>query len=126
MAAPAPAYPYQLHNVGPLTTTFTGPSTCLATTTAAHLGDAGFYVAAFWDDVKECYPSGTRPLLLHSTYLYSPGICPSGWGPVISLGTGVPTTLPDYSIFTLGRETTAWLCCPSCAGLSPHLENVQT
>jgi len=103
---------YDVDNVGPLTTVFSGPTSCLATTTYVG-GVAGFYVAAFWDDVTACYPSGTQSLKLHTGYFYSPGICPSGWAPVVSLETDIPKTASGYSTYKLGSQTTAWLCCPS-------------
>lgn len=111
--APISTYNYGLDNVGPLTTVFTGPTTCLSTTTGIGEGVAGFYVAAFWSDVTACYPSGTQQLNLHTAYFYSPGICPSGWVPVASLESDLPTTVSSYSVYALPRETTAWLCCPS-------------
>ncbi|KAK0667684.1 hypothetical protein QBC41DRAFT_347847 [Cercophora samala] len=102
-----------LDNVGPVTTVFTGPSTCLSTTSFIGNGIAGFYVAAFWADATECYPTGTQSLNLHTAYYYSPGICPSGWAPVTSLENGFPTTASDYSQKALApKGTTAWLCCP--------------
>ncbi|KAK4186483.1 hypothetical protein QBC35DRAFT_533296 [Podospora australis] len=101
-------------NLGPLTTTFTGPSTCLATTT--WIGNvAGFYVAAFWEDVTECYPTGTKTLNLHTGDRYwSPGICPSGWTPAVSLATDYKPGVSGYDPrWVIASETTAWLCCPS-------------
>jgi len=106
-------YNYAIDNVGPLTTVFSGPTTCLATTTYAGGGVAAFYVAAFWDDVTACYPSGTQSLDLHTGYFYSPGICPSGWAPIVSLETDIPKTASGFSTYILGSQTTAWLCCPS-------------
>ncbi|KAK4175050.1 hypothetical protein QBC36DRAFT_379673 [Triangularia setosa] len=107
-----------LDNVGPVTTVFTGPSTCLSTTSFIGNGIAGFYVAAFWSDATECYPPGTQSLDLHTAYYYSPGICPSGWAPVASLESGFPITASDYSQKALApKGTTAWLCCPS--GFAP-------
>ncbi|KAK3386763.1 hypothetical protein B0H63DRAFT_468351 [Podospora didyma] len=106
---------YAKNCVGPLTAIFTGPSTCLSTTTFVGNGAAAFYVAAFWDDVTACYPTGTgtTTLDLHTNFFYSPGICPSGWAPVASMETDIRTTISDYSRYALPKETTAWLCCPS-------------
>jgi len=106
-------YDIKVDNVGPLTTTFTGPSTCLQTTTL--IGSAAYYVAAFWDDVTACYPPGTAtPFNFHTLpQYYSPGICPSGWAPVTSAGADFPGTASNYNQYLIPSPTQVWLCCPS-------------
>ena len=111
------AYNIQVDNVGPLTTTFNPPSTCLATTTYIGNGVAGYYVAAFWDDITACYPTGsltgTQSLNLHTNFFYSPGICPIGWYPATSMGVGAPKDASDASLWLIPEATNVWLCCPS-------------
>jgi len=95
-----------MSNIGPLTTTFTAPSSCslisvdldgspIPTSTTYYN-----YVGLVWPSPLDCFPSGYPNALTDrfSNY-YSPGICPSGW-------TAYPTSnFPDPA------ETTA-LCCP--------------
>ncbi|KAH8589172.1 hypothetical protein B0O99DRAFT_676888 [Bisporella sp. PMI_857] len=110
---------FRTQNLGPLTSTFTAPSTCLATTsvTAMYGGDSSYWVG-FWGWVAPnmttasdaCVPPAETPTPLLSTWYYSPGICPSGYMPGASLATG-------YSISgctsELPSSVTAWLCCPT-------------
>jgi hypothetical protein len=106
------SYDVKVDNIGPLTTVFTGPTTCLGTTTLK--GTAAYYVAGFWDDIPECYPTGTQSIDFHTMpRYYSPGICPSGWFPAASAGTDWPRTDSDYSKWAIPTETNVWLCCPS-------------
>lgn len=110
----ASSYDIKVDNLGPLTTVFTGPTSCLATTTLKPPGSNAYYVAAFWDDVPACYPPGITPFNFHTIpQYYSPGICPSGWSPVTSVGGDWPTTASDYSIWAIPSKTNVWLCCPS-------------
>lgn len=106
-------YDIKVDNVGPLTTTFTAPSTCLETTTVQNTN--AYYVAAFWDDVPECYPPGTDTQYNFHTLpqYYSPGLCPKGWAPITSAGADFPTTATDYAQWVIAPETQVWLCCPS-------------
>jgi len=116
MSTTTSTWNWRTDNLGPLTTVFTPPSTCLETTTcdAPCNQVAGFEVGAFWDDVSACYPTGTKSLDLHTLpYYWSPGICPSGWAPYQSIGTGVPVTVSGYDTGMLPSSVTAWLCCPS-------------
>ncbi|KAH8884991.1 hypothetical protein GQ53DRAFT_829367 [Thozetella sp. PMI_491] len=74
-----PRYRHVYKNLEPLTTVFSGPTTCFSTTSYIGDGIGGFFVAAFWKDELECYPSGTRFIDLHTMgNYYSPSICPSG------------------------------------------------
>jgi hypothetical protein len=95
-----------MSNIGPLTTTFTAPSSC--TLISVELDGSPTptsttyynYVGKVWPSPLDCFPSGYPNAYTDrfSDY-YSPGICPSGW-------TAYPTSdFPDPS------ETTA-LCCP--------------
>ncbi|KAK3377254.1 hypothetical protein B0T24DRAFT_620786 [Lasiosphaeria ovina] len=115
-------------NVGPLTTVFTGPTTCLLTTT--WIGNmAGFYVAAFWDDITQCYPTGTQSLNLHTGYYYSPRMCPSSWAPSVSLATDFSTTTSDYSQQALPRRRWPGYAVPrklSILNFSTFVETVLT
>jgi len=95
-----------MSNIGPLTTTFTAPSSCSfisveldgsPTPTSTTYYN---YVGKVWPSPLDCFPSG-YPNAYSDRYsnYYSPGICPSGW-------TAYPTSdFPDPA------ETTA-LCCP--------------
>ncbi|KAJ6179369.1 hypothetical protein N7519_009830 [Penicillium mononematosum] len=108
-------------NRGPLTTTFTPPTTCLQT-----LSVVSFYVedtpktATFYghwfgfDDAGySCLPTGTMPgTLLASptywgTYWYSPGLyCPTGWTTAGELG-------PSWNGLHVTGSTSGAICCPS-------------
>ncbi|KMU81752.1 hypothetical protein CISG_02770 [Coccidioides immitis RMSCC 3703] len=78
-------------NRGPLTTTFTPPTTCFQTASRVVMvlgtstGTTTYYGHWFKGDTA-CYPTGTMPASLlqeptfWGTYLYSPGLhCPRGW-----------------------------------------------
>lgn len=95
-----------MSNIGPLTTTFTAPSSCSfisveldgsPTPTSTTYYN---YVGLVWPSPLDCFPSGyPNALTDRFNNYYSPGICPSGW-------TAYPTSnFPDPA------ETTA-LCCP--------------
>jgi hypothetical protein len=95
-----------MSNIGPLTTTFTAPSSCSflsveldgsPTPTSTTYYN---YVGLVWPSPLDCFPSGyPNALADRFNNYYSPGICPSGW-------TAYPTSnYPDTA------ETTA-LCCP--------------
>jgi hypothetical protein len=96
--------------VGPLTTIFTGPTSCLSTTTCReYLGEAAECEVAAWyfDSTAEglalCYPKTIATNGgFKARFIYSPGICPSGWYPAASI--------EDVSTAT---ATSRYLCCPS-------------
>lgn len=113
-------------NRGPLTTTFTPPSTCLETTSVFLAGyrapptaQTTLYYVGFWTQAlpdyvpspytsDSCMPSAATPVPLQSSWYHSPGICPASYTPAASL-----LTLPcDSEISTL-TSVTAWVCCPS-------------
>ncbi|EED13339.1 hypothetical protein TSTA_058280, partial [Talaromyces stipitatus ATCC 10500] len=106
-------------NRGPLTTTFTPPTTCLQTLSVASFYldttpvSTTFYGHFFDDTGYTCLPTGTVPgTLLASptywgTYWYSPGLyCPTGWttaAPLAGLWNGLEVT----------GSTSGAICCPS-------------
>lgn len=109
--------PTEVWNRGPLTTTFTPPSTCLATTTVHVLGymlapsaqSSDYYIGLWPPDLpgylidttsNPCIPPAPTPVPLYQPFYYSPGICPSSYTPAIPLAVQKPSA-------------TAWLCCPS-------------
>jgi hypothetical protein len=71
-------------NRGPLTTIFTPPSNCLATTTAL---DTSYFVGSQPDGdlggFPSCYPSSTLSVAasddVFQPAVYSPGVCPFGY-----------------------------------------------
>jgi hypothetical protein len=66
-------YDVKKYNNGPVTTTFTPPTTCLQTTSLTD--NAAYYVAGFWKDVPACYPTGTKSIDFHTMpRYYSPAI----------------------------------------------------
>ena len=94
-------------NRGPITTIFTPPSTCLATTTL--LTDT--YLLNHWlSGDPNCYPSATEAESIWYSnwggYYYSPAVCPSGWTTMTSLST--ISAGPS-----LGDGTSGYLCCPT-------------
>jgi len=109
----ARTYDIKVDNLGPLTTTFVAPSTCLQTTT--QVGQQAYYVAAFWNDVPECYPTGTASTYNFHTMpqYFSPGICPENWVPVTSAGEDFASTASGYDQWAIDKSTNVWLCCPS-------------
>ncbi|KAJ5193993.1 hypothetical protein N7491_001326 [Penicillium cf. griseofulvum] len=107
-------------NRGPLTTTFTPPTTCLQTLSvnSFYVGGtpttATFYGNWFgFDAGYSCLPTGTMPgTLLASptywgTYWYSPGLyCPTGWTTAGELG-------PSWNGLHVTGSTSGAICCPS-------------
>ena len=67
-------------NRGPLTTVFTPPTNCLATTT---FFSSEYFLGKGYDVTgqESCYPKPTTSRTDFGNYplLYSPGICPSGY-----------------------------------------------
>lgn len=107
-----------MSNAGPLTTTFTAPSSCA---TAAGLyqiwpaADTSYYYYEQGPLLSrtDCYPSGYDA---SPSQYYSPGLCPSGYTPACSSTAVVSATATE----------TAYTCCPTaatytCAGASDAL-----
>ncbi|KAL3419652.1 hypothetical protein PVAG01_08150 [Phlyctema vagabunda] len=103
------------YNLGPLTTQYAVPPSCLETYTnnlyqTLYFGGVDFDTGVSYVDTA-CHPP--RPTLsvdqaVDALY-YSPGRCPSGWN--------YATTMHDVSAgatstLSLGASTTAALCCP--------------
>ena len=95
-------------NVGPLTTIFTPPASCLSTVTSAmgsvSASDYSMFIGHWggYAPGSRCYPASTVPIPFLSNYYYSPGICPSGYSAACPwTGTELPASV------------TASLCCPS-------------
>jgi hypothetical protein len=114
------AFQYALHNLGPLTATFTAAPTCATLTNFVHLGLATAPQAAvFRNDcdgsnqrsAAGCLPSGSVLDSQFATALYtkvgnydlnyfSPGLaCPSGW---TTAGSAAKGTASDTPIVTSG------------------------
>jgi hypothetical protein len=101
-------------NLGPVTTIFTPPSSCLATTTAAY--DDPYYFA--WINYfgiagggESCYPGGSPSGAAQTNgawdnFYYSPAVCPSGWMIVSSL------QITESNDVTMNAGTSRGLCCP--------------
>lgn len=97
-------------NLGPLTTTFTPPSTCFSTTafpatgggedvTGAGLAYAETYLQIVSNQATSCYPSNYGYFGVSTNY-FSPGlVCPSGYS------TG--------GLLTTSNGETLGYCCPS-------------
>ena len=119
---------FRSYNRGPLTTTFTPASTCLATT-SEYIGDLAYspsqrpttYYIGLWPDAlpdyitdltsNPCFPTGATSIAFAEPAYYSPGICPSGYTPAASLATD---GIGEYGTSAvLPTSLTAWLCCPS-------------
>ncbi|KAH8660309.1 hypothetical protein BX600DRAFT_467539 [Xylariales sp. PMI_506] len=125
-------------NRGPLTTTFTPPSTCLGTTSAFLAGFqappsnqhtvyyVGLWTPALPDYVTDytgdsCVPQATGAISLEGPWYFSPGICPSGYSPAAPLST-VPSNC-DQTV-ALAESITAWACCPSGYSINAALTDV--
>lgn len=124
-------------NLGPLTTTFTAPSSCSTI-------DSGFTAVAYKQDVTailydtsceveydgwDCYPEGSAPsptvttVNLADTFKYtyfSPGIyCPSGWKTV-----GVASRDGDKPVTSSGAFANDTVIPTHIAGVFPNAANV--
>ncbi|PKX88758.1 uncharacterized protein P174DRAFT_397707 [Aspergillus novofumigatus IBT 16806] len=127
-------------NRGPLTTTFTPPTTCLQTLSTAvyevnGIPQTTMYYGHWFDGLGQtCYPTGTMPtsLLLSptywGTYWYSPGLyCPSGWATAGQLSG-------SWNGIDIISSTSGAICCPwsmshyagghQCSGVLPAKETV--
>jgi len=92
--------------LGPLTTLFTPASGCLETVTSvtpiADSIDGPLWVGAIANTIDpKCYPPSYR-----TDYVFSPGICPSGWTSACSPQAGGQSQVFPPSV-------TAAQCCPS-------------
>jgi hypothetical protein len=113
------SYDFRASNVGPLTTTFTAPSSCFQTTS---FSSVDLYSTYFWigygpgvglnyeTESDSCVPQLAMPTPLVYNWYYSPGICPTGYILGASLATG-PQARTCTSV--LPSSVTAWLCCPT-------------
>ncbi|KAM0243081.1 hypothetical protein ACHAP5_006962 [Fusarium lateritium] len=130
MATSTQYFGYDFYNLGPLTTTFTAPSSCATVntdhvkffnTSAALMYHTGRANCDHWTE-GDCSPSGsvidsivadirrgtTTPA--NSLFYYSPGIaCPSGWDTVglmaksngtLSVSGFLTETLKDYELYS--------------------------
>jgi len=96
-------------NLGPLTTIFTPPASCLdvvtsgagppfSSTYSLFVGHFGPYEIA----QKICYPEGAATInFAYTNYYYSPGYCPSGY-----------STACAFTAASFAASVTASLCCP--------------
>ncbi|KAF5675529.1 hypothetical protein FHETE_2526 [Fusarium heterosporum] len=125
---------YSVHNLGPLTTTFTAPSSCATGTDhviyANVSSNAVFYGAPTCDfaSFADCIPSGkswdsvyrqTTTFVQGQFLYYSPGIaCPSGWKTAGALARGESGSVSasgvlSYSASNAGGNTYARALHPS-------------
>jgi len=90
-------------NLGPLTTYWTPPSTCISTMTSVNDWDENLWLGMTGNIVNlNCYPPNYA-----TDDVYSPGICPSGWTSACSPQQASTTS----AIFP--PTITAVQCCPS-------------
>ncbi|KAJ5807873.1 hypothetical protein N7474_009142, partial [Penicillium riverlandense] len=115
-------------NRGPLTTTFTPPTTCLQTLSEVvyyvdGTAESTTYYGHWYGDNTgyTCFPTGTVPgTLLASptywdTYWYSPGLCcPTGW-------TTAGQLAGSWDGLDVTGSTSGAICCPS--GMNFYSEN---
>ncbi|KAH8683283.1 hypothetical protein BGZ60DRAFT_216181 [Tricladium varicosporioides] len=96
-------------NRGPVTAQFTLPKSCLSTLTFGTDMYFGHRSIGYADGA--CYPASTtdRGLAGWDIYYYSPAQCPSGW---TGARTATSTFGRDRTYLSLGKETTAVVCCP--------------
>lgn len=94
-----------MSNAGPLTTTFTAPSSCATATGLYQIwpeADSYYYEQGPLASRTECYPSGYDP---SPSQYYSPGLCPNGYTPACSRTGVVSSTATEI----------AYTCCPTAA-----------
>jgi len=87
-----------LTSLGPLTTYWTPPTTCLSTITFNGEGWLGVGMTSGLVDL-DCYPPSFA-----TDAVYSPGVCPRGWTSGCS---------PSLTSISFGSTVTAIQCCPS-------------
>ena len=103
------------YNRGPITSYWEAPASCASTMSFDGNMYYGFGDKGIID--TSCYPMGTMRSqeIVDKTawglYYYSPAVCPGGWDTVTKYTSGIPH---ENSLTTLsvGKETTAVLCCP--------------
>lgn len=91
-----------MSNIGPLTTTFTAPSSCATATGLYQIWPSHgtyYYQQGPLLSRPECYPSGYEA---EPSQYYSPGVCPSGYTAACSSANAVETA-----------TETAYTCCPT-------------
>jgi hypothetical protein len=86
-------------NLGPLTTIFTPPVSCLNIITSA-LG-AGFFLRHFSAGNNDCYPPSSVTNLFNTSYLYSPGIVCVVNGSLLLAYECIPCLTGSYHSITL-------------------------
>lgn len=94
-----------MSNAGPLTTTFTAPSSCATATGLYQVWpDPGgyYYEQGPLLGRTECYPSGYDA---SPSQYYSPGLCPAGYTAACSSTGLISSTVTE----------TAYTCCPTAA-----------
>lgn len=94
-----------MSNAGPLTTTFTAPSSCATATGLYQIWpetDSYYYEQGPLASRTECFPSGYDAT---PSQYYSPGLCPNGYTPACSSTDIVSSTATE----------TAYTCCPTAA-----------
>ncbi|KUI58398.1 hypothetical protein VP1G_05636 [Cytospora mali] len=94
-----------MSNAGPLTTTFTAPSSCATVTGLYQIWPASssyYYEQGPLLTRTDCYPSSYDA---SPSQYYSPGLCPSGYTAACSSTDVVSTTVTE----------TAYTCCPTAA-----------
>ncbi|KAF2800598.1 hypothetical protein K505DRAFT_370153 [Melanomma pulvis-pyrius CBS 109.77] len=104
--------------VGPITTVFTPPASCLQVITLGADQDyfqesSSLFIGNFngqyrdknyLSAAKDCYPTPTSAIDYWANYYYSPAYCPTGYLPACSYTAGDPP---------LATHVTASLCCAS-------------
>jgi hypothetical protein len=99
-------------NFGPLTTTFTPPSSC--SSLAVQISVPNYAGAPFYAPYSDCDP-GTALFSFYWGYKnvnlwYTPGLsCPKGYTTAAAWGGGVEQLLDNAP----GPGESAYLCCPS-------------
>lgn len=94
-----------MSNAGPLTTTFTAPSSCATATGLYQIwpeSDRYYYEQGPLGSRAECFPSGYNA---SPSQHYSPGLCPSGYTPACS----------STDVISGKTTETAYTCCPTAA-----------
>lgn len=112
---------HMMSNAGPLTTTFTAPSSCATATGLYQIWpetDRYYYEQGPLGSRTECFPSGYDA---SPSQHYSPGLCPSGYTPACS----------STDIISSRTTETAYTCCPTaaaytCAGTVDGLSTTGT
>lgn len=105
-----------MSNAGPLTTTFTAPSSCATATGLYQIWpelDRYYYEQGPLGSRTECYPSGYDA---SPSQHYSPGLCPSGYTPACS-STGIVSSTATETAYTCCPTAAAYTCAGTADGL---------